>query len=149
MPGFGIIKSESQYKDYCKLLEKLLAKDPKTEQDVDDIELLTLLIRKWDQDHSTYKQATPIQLLLGLMDARRMKAKDLVSELNISKSHVSDILNQKKSLSKEIIRKLSDFFSMPQEAFNRPYPLVESPKVAAKTQKKVQGPLQPANTKKT
>jgi HTH-type transcriptional regulator/antitoxin HigA len=106
------------------LLEQLLSKNPKTEQDVDDIDTLTLFIRKWDEDHSTFKEANPVQLLLGLMDARRLKAKDMVPILGIGKSVVSEILNFKKALSKEVIRKLAAYFSLPQEAFNRSYQLV-------------------------
>lgn len=52
-----------------------------------------------------------------------IKAKDLVELLHISKGYVSDILNYKKSLSKDIIRKLAGHFKMSQEAFNRPYKL--------------------------
>jgi HTH-type transcriptional regulator/antitoxin HigA len=52
-----------------------------------------------------------------------MKSKDLVDLLGISKGYVSEILNYKKGLSKEIIRKLANRFKMSQEAFNRPYKL--------------------------
>jgi len=44
----------------------------------------------------------------------------------VSKGLVSDILNYKKGLSKEIIRKLSDTFKLSQETFNRHYDLVAS-----------------------
>jgi len=57
------------------------------------------------------------------MEERNFKAKDLVDILGVSKGLVSDILNYKKGLSKEIIRSLSDYFKVPQEAFNRPYEL--------------------------
>lgn len=53
-----------------------------------------------------------------------MKGKDLVDLLDISKGYVSDILNYKKGLSKEVIRKLAEFFKVSQEAFNRPYKLI-------------------------
>ena len=42
----------------------------------------------------------------------------------MSKGLVSDILNYKKGLSKEVIRKLAERFKVSQEAFNRPYKLV-------------------------
>jgi Predicted transcription regulator containing HTH domain len=44
--------------------------------------------------------------------------------LNVSKGYVSDILNYKKGLSKDVIRKLADRFKVSQEAFNRPYKLI-------------------------
>ena len=57
------------------------------------------------------------------MKDRHMKAKDLVELLKVSKGLVSDILNYKKGLSKEIIRILSQEFKVSQEVFNRPYTL--------------------------
>ena len=44
--------------------------------------------------------------------------------LSVSKGLVSDILNYKKGLSKEIIRILAEQFKVAQEAFNRPYKLI-------------------------
>jgi len=63
-------------------------------------------------------------LLHSLMDEHNVKAKDLVDILDISKGYVSDILNYKKGLSKEVIRKLAEHFKVTQESFNRPYKLV-------------------------
>ena len=95
-----------------------------TNQDLrDEIELLTLLIEKWDSEHSNFKDADPIILLHSLMQEHKIKAKDLSLILNVSKSLVSDILNYKKGLSKDIIRVLSVYFKLSQEAFNRPYKL--------------------------
>jgi len=53
-----------------------------------------------------------------------MKSKDLVTLLNVSKGYVSDILNYKKGLSKEVIRKLATHFKVSQEMFNRAYDLI-------------------------
>jgi HTH-type transcriptional regulator/antitoxin HigA len=58
------------------------------------------------------------------MEDHNMKAKDMVDILEISKGYVSDILNYKKGLSKDVIRKLADHFKLSQEAFNRSYKLV-------------------------
>jgi len=120
---YTIIKTEEQYKDYCNILEALVD-DKSTEAKEDEIELLTLLIEKWDNEHSTLGDADPIEILKNLMDENKLKAKDLSSILSISKSTVSEILNYRKGLSKDIIRKLADYFKVKQEAFNRQYKLV-------------------------
>ena len=85
--------------------------------------MLTLLIEKWDADHNCFDDLDPIQLLRSLIEGQNMKSKDLVDILEISKGYVSDILNYKKGLSKDVIRKLSEHFKVSQEAFNRPYKL--------------------------
>jgi HTH-type transcriptional regulator / antitoxin HigA len=117
---YKIIKSETQYNEYCQKLEELLGDNSKQ----DEIELLTLLVEKWDQEHSTLKENDPIELLKYLMAQKKIKSKDLVEVLGVSKGLVSDILNRKKGMSKEAIRLLSNYFNVTQEAFNRPYPIV-------------------------
>jgi len=59
------------------------------------------------------------------MTEHNLKAKDLVDILGLSKGTVSKILNSNKGLSKDVIRKLSDYFKVSQEAFNRPYETVK------------------------
>ncbi len=66
------------------------------------------------------------------MTEKKLKAKDLAQILNVSKGLISDILNYKKGLSKEIIRSLSDYFKVSQEAFNRPYDLMHSKRAKEK-----------------
>jgi len=120
---FKIIKSKSQYNDYCKKLEKLVEANSKNKEVKDEIELLTFLIEKYDAEHNTFEELDPIQLLHSLMLDHNLKAKNLVEILGVSKGMVSDILNYKKGLSKEIIRVLSAYFKVSQEAFNRFYKL--------------------------
>ncbi len=121
---YTVIKTESQHNQYCRLLEALVTLKKKNKQQEDSIDLLTLLIEKWDEDHNTSTDADPIELLRYLMNENKLKSVDLAKLLAISPSLVSDILNYRRGLSKEIIRKLSDRFKVTQELFNRPYKLV-------------------------
>ncbi len=57
------------------------------------------------------------------MEDHDLKANDLVNIIDLSKGIASKILNYQKGLAKEVIRKLSIFFKLTQEAFNRPYEL--------------------------
>lgn len=138
---YKIIKTERQYDKYCKVLEELVFKNRK--KDEDEIELLTLLIEKYDEENYLVPELDPIQLLKSLMDEHKIKAKDLTEILNLSKGTVSKILNYQTGLSKETIRKLSEKFKLNQEAFNRPYriknPINKKYKNAAlmNTQKKI------------
>jgi len=120
---YTIIKSGEQYNNYCGVLEKMFENNDNGKVNMDEIELLTLLIEKWDSEHSTFNDVDPVQLLHFLMKENDLKAKDLVGILGVSKGLVSDILNYKKGISKDIIRKLAGYFKVSQEAFNRPYKL--------------------------
>lgn len=118
---YKVIKSRKQYFEYCGILNELLAKKPKLQRIKDEIELLTVLIEKWDKDHSKFENADPVSLLKFLLQQHNMTAQDLVKVLGVSKGLVSDILNYKKGLSKETVRKLATHFKMDQAAFNRQY----------------------------
>ncbi|SIT06697.1 HTH-type transcriptional regulator / antitoxin HigA [Filimonas lacunae] len=123
---YKVITSKNQYKEYCNALEKLLFLPSKDRNAKDEIALLTLLIEKWDSEHNTFEELDPIQLLHSFIKEHNLKAKDLVDILGVSKGYISDILNYKKGLSKEVIRNLSTYFKVKQEAFNRPYKLTVS-----------------------
>ena len=120
---YKIIKTDTQYKKYCNLLESLIDGGKKSKAIRDEIELLTLLIEKYDEAHNTFDDADPIELLKSLMKEHKMKAVDLSNLLNVSEGLISDMLNYKKGLSKDTIRILSEKFKLNQEAFNRPYEL--------------------------
>jgi HTH-type transcriptional regulator/antitoxin HigA len=120
---YTIIKNRGQYDQYCNKLESLLIQENSTALQ-DEIDLVTLLIEKYDEEHNTFKESDPIVLLRSFMQDHHLKPQDMTVILGISKGYVSDILNYKKGLSKEVIRKLADHFKVRQEAFNRPYKLV-------------------------
>lgn len=119
---FTIIKNKEQYDSYCNLLEELVVQDNDKMQD--EIDLLTLLIEKWDNEHNTLNDSDPIEILKSLLADKDLKSKDLVDILGLTKGTISKILNYNKGLSKDTIRKLSDHFKVSQETFNRPYKLV-------------------------
>lgn len=118
---YKIIRTRKQYFQYCKILEKLVIANRK--KDIDDIELLTLLIKKWDEENLPKINTAPIELIKALMQENGIKATDLANILEVNKSTVSRILNYQKGLSKKSIRILADYFAIAQEALNQPYKL--------------------------
>jgi len=118
---YTIIKTEQQYANYCETLEDLIIQEDSAYND--EIELLTLLVEKWDNEHNSFSDLNPIELIKSLMEENNLKAADLTRILGLSKGTVSKILNYHKGLSKETIRKLSEHFKVSQEAFNRSYKL--------------------------
>ena len=120
---YKIITTEKQYDKYCKTLEELVFSSQKSKAINEEIDLLTLLIEKYDEENYPFELVDPIELLKSLMKDHKMKSVDLANLLNVSEGLVSDMLNYKKGLSKETIRILSEKFKLNQEAFNRPYEL--------------------------
>jgi len=120
---YKIIKTDTQYYKYCDLLEALVDSGKRSKAVQDEIELLALLIEKYDEEHNIFDEVGPIEILKSLLKDHKMKAVDLAKLLNVSEGLVSDMLSYKKGLSKETIRILSERFKLRQEAFNRPYAL--------------------------
>jgi len=118
---YKIIRTRKQYFQYCNILEKLVKTNKK--KDHDDIELLTLVIKKWDEENLPKLDSDPIQLIKALMQENQLKATDLAKILEVNKSTVSRILSYQKGLSKNSIRILSVHFAIAQEALNQPYKL--------------------------
>jgi HTH-type transcriptional regulator/antitoxin HigA len=121
---YSVIKTVEQYYTYCKIHEDLVFREDDNLED--EVQLLDLLIKKWNNDHNTFAELNPVELLKGLMEENQLKAKDLIEIMGLSKGTISKILNYQKGFSKETIRKLSAHFKIYQEAFNRPYPLISS-----------------------
>ncbi len=132
-----IIRSKEQYYNYCDRLENFVLEDNPSRQD--EIELLTLVIGKWDNDNISIPELSPVELIKVLMSEHRLKSSDLAEIVGLSKGTVSKILNYHKGLSKESIRKLSEHFKVSQEALNRPYTLapenIQQPVVISTYQK--------------
>jgi HTH-type transcriptional regulator / antitoxin HigA len=121
---YKIIKAETQYWDYCNRLEELVmqeSNDPEVEEEID---LLTLLIEKWDEEHDSLGKSDPVEVLKFLMSEHNLKSKDLANLLGLSKGFISEILSYKKGFSKENIWKLAEHFKVKQELFNRPDKLI-------------------------
>lgn len=121
---YTVIKNKKQYQAYCARHQELVFGGAKSKNEQDELELLELLIDTWDEAHNTFQTtADPVALIKLLMQEHQMQAKDLAAALGISKSLMSEILNYKKSLSKEVIRLLSVHFKIQQESLNVPYNL--------------------------
>ena len=115
---YTIIKAKKQYFEYCSRIE-LLGEIKKKSKDInDEIDLLQLLIDKYDSEQLKSNPIPPHELLKGLMLEHNMKGIDLAQLLQVSPGLVSDMLNGKKAFSKNSIRILSEHFRVKQEAFN-------------------------------
>ena len=116
---YKVISSRTQYNKYCNELEDLLTTNPKKFKE--EIKLLTLLIENYQ--NSFESELDPVKLLRELMEQHNMQNKELAELLQLSKETISKMLNYQKGFSKNTIRLLAEYFSITQEAFNRPYDL--------------------------
>jgi HTH-type transcriptional regulator/antitoxin HigA len=119
---YKVIKNRHQYNDYCKRLEDIMFSD-QAEERVDEIELLTLLIETYDAEQRESENSDPVTLIKALMEEHKLNQNDLAGIVHRSKGYVSEILNRKKALSKDVIRSLAHHFKISQDALNKEYEL--------------------------
>jgi HTH-type transcriptional regulator / antitoxin HigA len=113
----AVIHSEKENEHYTALLEELDHRPGKlTPAEQRLAELLTLLIEDFEEKHYSVNPATPIQALEELMEAIRLKQKDLVNIFG-TPSIISEVLNGKRKLTTDHIRKLSRRFHVSPELF--------------------------------
>jgi len=66
MKTYTIIRSDKQYKEYCYDIERLTSQyqSSPSEELLDLIDTITLLVEKYDEEHSQLKEIDPIQTVL-------------------------------------------------------------------------------------
>jgi HTH-type transcriptional regulator/antitoxin HigA len=143
---YTVIKSQNQYKFYCDQLADLMKLTRKTRIELDTVELLTLLIRKWEEEQLPHSDTDPVEFLRSLMQRNNVNASKLAAELGINKSLLSSIFHYRRRFSRAVIRKLASRFNVSQELLNKPYNLAPAVKNANATDASGQPkPLAPGN----
>ena len=79
-------------------------------------ELLSLLIQDYERHAYSLHSATPIEVIEELMEANGLQRKDMVGIFETA-SVVSDVLNGKRSLTVDHIKRLSERFSVSPAVF--------------------------------
>ena len=109
-------------KDYQKALEQLeLIFDAKkgTEKG-DELEILSILIDRYENEKFPIEMPDPIEAIKFRMEQLGMKQKDLAEVVGF-KSRVSEILNKKRKLTLDMIRKLNTTLHIPTEVLVQEY----------------------------
>ncbi|MEX2604548.1 MAG: helix-turn-helix domain-containing protein [Gracilimonas sp.] len=120
---YKVIKSDEQYFEYANRLEELVKKGLDSQGAIDEYELLYLLIRAWDDEHRLAKEMDPVELIKSLQQEHGLSQNDVAEIAGVGKSYISEILNYKKRMSKNVIRNLANHFKIQQSALNQEYRL--------------------------
>ncbi len=99
------IKTDLDYKDALKRLEVIFDATVGTIES-DEADVLGLIIDEYEKRHYPIEAPDPIEAIKIRMEEMSLKQMDLVHEIG-GKSRVSEILNRKRKLTVEMIRKLT------------------------------------------
>jgi HTH-type transcriptional regulator/antitoxin HigA len=108
-----IIKTEAEYEAALGAIEKLMEAEPGTEEE-EQLELLSLLIEKYEDVHYPIDPPDPIEAIKFRMEQDGLSRKDMIKYLG-SQSKVSEVLNIKRPLSLSMIRSLNEGLGIPAE----------------------------------
>lgn len=109
-------------KDYLNALTRLeLIFDAKKGTKIgDELEILSILIDKYENETFPIGFPDPIEAIKFRMEQLGLKQKDLAEAIGF-KSRVSEILNKKRKLTLEMIRNLNLKLNIPTEVLVRDY----------------------------
>ncbi|MCD6224528.1 MAG: helix-turn-helix domain-containing protein [Deltaproteobacteria bacterium] len=98
------IKTESDYNTALSEIEKLMGADVNTPEG-DKLDILSTLVEAYEEKHYPVDPPDPIEAIIHQMECQSITRKDLEQYLG-TRARVSEILNRKRSLSLQMIRKL-------------------------------------------
>jgi HTH-type transcriptional regulator/antitoxin HigA len=112
-----VIKSEKENQRTIAELEELDTRGRALTPEEEKLaELMTLLVRQFEESKYSLGHAGPLEALRQLMEDRGLRQRDLIPVFG-SSSVASDVLNEKRSISKTHARKLAEYFHVPAGLF--------------------------------
>lgn len=114
-----VIRTEEDYQEALARLEKIFDSKPGSKNG-DELEILSILIDQYEKEHFPIDLPDPIEAIKFRMDQMGLKQKDL-AEIVGFKSRVSEILNKKRKLTLEMVRKLNTALRIPTEVLIQDY----------------------------
>ena len=108
------IRSEADYQAALIEIEKLFNSQPGTSEG-DRLDVLVTLIEAYEAKHFPIPEPDdPVEVLHYYMESRGLNRSDLIACLG-SKERVSEVLNRKRGLSLEMIRRLHHGLGIPTD----------------------------------
>lgn len=113
------IRNEADYKNALERLEVIFDAKRGTKEG-DELEILSILIDNYESENFPIKMPDPISAINFRMEQMGLKQKDLVEMIGY-KSRVSEIMNKKRKLTLDMIRKLNASLKIPTEVLIQDY----------------------------
>ncbi|MEX2566552.1 MAG: helix-turn-helix domain-containing protein [Cyclobacteriaceae bacterium] len=113
------IRNEADYKNALERLEFIFDAKKGTEEG-DELEILSILIDDYENKNFPIEMPDPISAINFRMEQMGLKQKDLVEMIGF-KSRVSEIMNKKRKLTLDMIRKLNASLKIPTEVLIQDY----------------------------
>lgn len=111
-----IIRNDGELEEYTRTLFRLTAKKKPTRDEEEAIELLTLLIEKYEAEQYPIPDSDPVEVLKFLMESHGLNQKSLIPEFG-AESTVSLVLSGKRRMNRDHIAALAKRFQVSPAVF--------------------------------
>jgi HTH-type transcriptional regulator / antitoxin HigA len=111
-----VIHNDDELEAYTAALFQLTALDNPSRAQMEAIELLTLLVERYEQEHYPIPAADPVSVVRLLIEKQNLTQRDLIPQFG-SESAVSMFMTGQRNLTIEQVRKLSIRFKLPADLF--------------------------------
>lgn len=115
------IRDEREYEVVLQRLGEIFDAEEGTPES-EEADLLSLIIEDYERKHYMIDPPDPIEAIIIRMEEMQLKQRDLASILG-GKNRVSEVLNRKRKLTIEMIRKLNARLHISTEVLIRDYSL--------------------------
>ncbi len=106
------IQSEAHLAEAQGVMDSLLAQGPLDGGAEMYLDALSDLVGTYEDEHHTVEPASDAEMLRHFMDAKGVTQIQLSREAGLSKSSISEVLAGKKPFSRQMMRKLAEFFQI-------------------------------------
>jgi HTH-type transcriptional regulator / antitoxin HigA len=106
------IKSEKQLEAAQKIIDGLLARTELSDGEEMYLDVLSDLVAAYEDEHYSFEPASDADMLRHLMEAKGVSQADLHRDTGLAKSAISEVLSGKKPFSRQMVRKLAEYFKV-------------------------------------
>src|SRR5258708_4028125 len=104
------IKSDEHLAEALRVMDQLLARGTHDEGEETYLDALSDLVGAYEDEHHAIEPASDADMLRHLMDVKGVSQIQLSRDAGLPKSTISEVLAGKKPFSRQMIRKLADYF---------------------------------------
>jgi len=115
----NIIKTDEDYEIAIQRIKQIMDAEPNTPEG-DELELISLLVEKYEKGKYPLPVADPIDVIQYYMEQRGLKAKDLIGIIG-DKAIVSKIMNRERKLNLKMVRNLHQKVKIPYNLLMNEY----------------------------
>ena len=109
------VKTATDHAWAMEQIDALMLKDDLSENDARHLEVLAILVEKYENEHFPVELPTPVEAIEFRIDQLGINRSELANLIGFPKSRVSEVLNGKRNPSLDMMRALHEKLGIPAD----------------------------------